>query len=98
MKFIFTLFAGLCLSVSTFAQSETAAADTAISKKSTSKGSDFIWYNKNTVKINLSSLALNNYSLYYERMLTRKISATIGLRYMPKTMKISSHWLHPTIR
>lgn len=85
MKFIFTLFAGLCLSVSTFAQSETAAVDTAISKTSSSKGSSFIWYNKNNVKINLSSIALNNYSIYYERMLTRKISATVGFRYMPKT-------------
>ena len=85
MKFIFTLLAGICLSVSTFAQSETAAADTAVSPTSGSKGSSFIWYKKNTVKINLSSLTLNNYSLYYERMLTRKIAATVGVRYMPKT-------------
>lgn len=83
MKFIFTLLTGLCLSVITIAQTG-AAADTAIAPKSKSKGSSFIWYNKNTIKVNLSSLALNNYSLYYERMLTRKIAATVGFRYMPK--------------
>ncbi|WP_298715143.1 DUF3575 domain-containing protein [Chitinophaga sp.] len=39
----------------------------------------------NIVKTNLSSLALNNYSLTYERLLTRKISASLGYRYMPKS-------------
>lgn len=40
-------------------------------------------YRKNNVKINLSSLALNNYSLYVERSLTRKISFSAGYRSMP---------------
>lgn len=40
-------------------------------------------YRKNNVKINLSSLALKNYSLYYERSLTRKISFSGGWRNMP---------------
>lgn len=40
-------------------------------------------YRKNNVKINLSSLALKNYSLYYERSLSRKISFTAGYRTMP---------------
>lgn len=85
MKIIVTLLAGVCLSLSAFAQNEPLVTDSAISPTSGSKGSSFIWYNKNTIKVNLSSIALNNYALYYERMLTRKISATVGFRYMPKT-------------
>lgn len=42
-------------------------------------------YYKNIVKTNLSSIALANYSLTYERMLTRKISASVGYRFMPST-------------
>jgi len=42
-------------------------------------------YYKNIVKTNLSSIALANYGLTYERMLTRKISASVGYRFMPST-------------
>ena len=42
-------------------------------------------FRKNAVKINLSSLALNNYNFNYERSLTRKISFVAGYRYMPVT-------------
>jgi hypothetical protein len=42
-------------------------------------------YSKNGLKINVSSLFLNNYSFSYERMLTRKISFVAGYRFMPKT-------------
>lgn len=38
---------------------------------------------KNNFKINLSSLAFKNYSLYYERSLSRKISFSAGYRTMP---------------
>jgi hypothetical protein len=40
-------------------------------------------FNKNGIKLNVSSLLLNNINLSYERMLTRKISATVGYRTMP---------------
>lgn len=40
-------------------------------------------YKKNDIKINVSSLLLNNYSLYIERSLTRKISAQLGYRFQP---------------
>ncbi|MBC7745599.1 MAG: DUF3575 domain-containing protein [Flavobacterium sp.] len=40
---------------------------------------------KNNVKINLSSLALNNYSFFLERSLSRKISFSAGFRTMPTT-------------
>ena len=42
-------------------------------------------YSKNRLKINVSSLFLNNYSFSYERSLTRKISFVAGYRLMPKT-------------
>lgn len=42
-------------------------------------------YSKNNVKINLSSLVLNNYSFYYERMVARKIGVAAGYRFMPTT-------------
>lgn len=40
---------------------------------------------KNIVKVNLSSLALENHSLSYERSLTRKVTFVAGYRYMPET-------------
>jgi hypothetical protein len=40
-------------------------------------------YRKNSLKINISSLWLNNYSFTYERMLARKISFVAGYRFMP---------------
>lgn len=42
-------------------------------------------YHKNIIKTNLSTIALANYGLTYERMLTRKISASVGYRFMPST-------------
>ena len=42
-------------------------------------------YYKNIIKTNLSTIALANYGLTYERMLTRKISASAGYRFMPST-------------
>jgi hypothetical protein len=42
-------------------------------------------YFRNNVKMNLSSLALNNYSFSYERSISRKISFQAGYRFMPST-------------
>ncbi|WP_219921518.1 DUF3575 domain-containing protein [Rufibacter sp. XAAS-G3-1] len=42
-------------------------------------------FRKNILKINLSSLALSNYSLSYERSLTRKITFVAGYSFLPKT-------------
>ncbi len=39
---------------------------------------------KNIIKINLSSFAFSNYSLMYERSIAKKISFSVGFRYMPK--------------
>ncbi|GAB3530002.1 hypothetical protein GCM10027443_10030 [Pontibacter brevis] len=40
---------------------------------------------KNSVKVNLSSLVLNTYSLSYERSLARKVSVVAGYSIMPRT-------------
>ena len=39
---------------------------------------------KNLVKINLAAVVLNNYSLQYERAIGSKISAVMGIQFMPK--------------
>jgi len=40
---------------------------------------------KSIVKVNLSSLALKNYQVTYERHLAPHLSLSLGVRYMPKT-------------
>lgn len=42
-------------------------------------------YYSNNVKVSLSSIALGNYGITYERMLTRRISLSANYRFMPKT-------------
>ncbi|MBS1739743.1 MAG: DUF3575 domain-containing protein [Bacteroidetes bacterium] len=41
-------------------------------------------FTKNNIKLNLFGLALRNFSLQYERGLNPKISASLGVRFMPK--------------
>lgn len=41
-------------------------------------------FDKNVVKVNLTGLLLKNYSVQYERMLTRKISFALSVRTQPK--------------
>jgi len=38
----------------------------------------------NDIKLNISSLAVRNYHLTYERALSRRFSVGLGVRYMPK--------------
>lgn len=40
---------------------------------------------KNFIKTNLTSIALNNYSFQYERVLTKSISFAISYRFMPES-------------
>jgi hypothetical protein len=42
-------------------------------------------FSKNFVKLNLTSLALLNFSLQYERVLSRSVSGAISFSYMPET-------------
>ncbi|GGK63813.1 hypothetical protein GCM10011405_09780 [Rufibacter glacialis] len=42
-------------------------------------------FRKNILKINLSSLAFDNYSLSYERSISRKTTLVAGYRFMPET-------------
>ncbi|TAE16112.1 MAG: DUF3575 domain-containing protein [Bacteroidetes bacterium] len=39
---------------------------------------------KNIIKMNLSSLSVNNYSFQYERALSKRFSVALGFRQMPK--------------
>lgn len=41
-------------------------------------------YDKNVFKVNLTGLPLRNFGFQYERMLSRKSSFNLGLRFMPK--------------
>jgi hypothetical protein len=49
------------------------------------QGETTITHKKNVVKINLPALLLKNYSIQYERVLSRKISFALGYRVMPNT-------------
>ena len=40
---------------------------------------------KNVIKTNISSLAINNYNITYERSFLKKMSLSVGVRYMPKS-------------
>jgi hypothetical protein len=40
---------------------------------------------KNAIKVNLSSLALNNYHVQYERKILPKMTLSLGIRVMPKS-------------
>lgn len=42
-------------------------------------------FRKNNIKVNLTSLALNNYSLSYEHSLARKVTFVTGYNLMPTT-------------
>lgn len=81
-----TLVAALCLGTAAMAQQTGAPVDSTIETPPSRKERlrNLPMYS-NILKTNLSSLTLNNYSLTYERMLTRKISASLGYRYMPKS-------------
>ena len=39
---------------------------------------------RNIIKLNIAAIALNNYSLQYERAITPKVSAAIGVSHRPK--------------
>ncbi len=45
----------------------------------------FAMAQKNAVKVNLSSLAVKNYHIQYERKLVSKLTLNVGFRYMPKS-------------
>ncbi|MGX5817635.1 hypothetical protein ACWKWU_05535 [Chitinophaga lutea] len=71
----------LCLGFNAMAQDSTYNAETP-SRKERLRSQP---YYQHLIKTNLSTIALGNYGLTYERMLTRKISASLGYRFMPKT-------------
>lgn len=82
MKFLSIALVLTCLSINSIAQDTTTTSADNAKKPYRSRIFD---YPKNVVKMNITSLALNNYSFFYERMIARKISVTGGLRFMPTT-------------
>jgi len=46
--------------------------------------STYTYIDKNIIKTNLSSVILNNYSLQYERVFTKRFSLSLSYRLMPK--------------
>lgn len=77
----------MCLGTAAMAQQTGSASDSTVQTTPQTRKERLrsLPMYSNIVKTNLSSLALNNYSLTYERMLTRKISASLGYRFMPKS-------------
>ncbi|MEO6406406.1 MAG: DUF3575 domain-containing protein [Ferruginibacter sp.] len=47
------------------------------------KENDSVYQKKNIVKLNLFALGLKNISIQYERIVSRKVSVGLGIRYMP---------------
>jgi len=79
MKSLFTVLAlsatlGLCAAEAT---ASTTATDSVETKTP---------FYKHNIKMNVSSLTLNNYSFSFERALTRKTSFVAGYRIMPNTV------------
>jgi Protein of unknown function (DUF3575) len=56
--------------------------DTTITKETDSISKKYL---RNNFKMSLSALTLNNYSFFYERSLSPRISFQAGYRYMPET-------------
>ena len=81
MKTLFTLVL-LAITLDAFAQAADTPQAASVALPDTARQEVF---RKNIVKMNLSALAFNNYSLSYERSLTRKISFVAGYRFMPET-------------
>lgn len=42
-------------------------------------------YKKNIIKLNVTSLLFNNYNITYERAIRRKMTLSVGYRFMPKS-------------
>jgi hypothetical protein len=80
-KIVFTIAILNIASSRSFAQIDSSLTDTKNTSQRMEK--EFL---KNNFKINLSSLALNNYSFGYERNLTRRLSFQAGYRIMPNTI------------
>lgn len=85
-SFLFTLlFAGLSFNLSAqeadTAETEEPDDSTEVITTSISRPLHY----DNIVKINATSLIVKNISLQYERILNKKMSLALGLRFMPKT-------------
>ncbi|MGN7784222.1 DUF3575 domain-containing protein [Niabella sp. 22666] len=76
-RIVTALLLGLLFSVSASAQFHTASVSYSDEDESQIK--------PNILKLNVAALALKNISIQYERILTRRSSVALGLRYAPET-------------
>jgi hypothetical protein len=76
------LLLGLCLSAGAQSTTDSTVSTEHPSRKEQLRNQP---YYQNIVKTNLSTIALGNYGITYERLIARKISASLGYRFMPKT-------------
>ena len=77
---IITLFFTITLSA-VIAQEETVTAPADTAKIS----SDTVNITKNLIKFNITSILIKNYTLQYERILSRKVSMALSFRIMPES-------------
>jgi hypothetical protein len=90
---VLSLFYGVAATYSQDKDTVMLKADTTVLKMDTTNnnslqtsiGNTAKKYLRNNVKMNLSSLALNNYSFFYERSISKKITFQAGYRFMPST-------------
>lgn len=75
MKNLLSVLFALLFLINANAQ-DTATSDTIVTTEE---------HPKNFIKTNLTSIALNNYSFQYERVLTKSISFAISYRFMPES-------------
>lgn len=82
-RIVITVLSGLLFFVSASAQLNTASFSYSDEDESQVK--------PNIIKLNVAALALKNISVQYERILTRKSSVALGLRYAPEaTLPLTS--------
>lgn len=82
MKTIFYTFTALLLAVSLPSKAQTdSGTEQKSEKKKESNDGEYI--PKNIIKTNLLGIPLRNYTLQYERVLTRRFSAQLEYRFMP---------------
>jgi hypothetical protein len=73
----------VCITATLNAQTSMISSDS--SSLDSDKAKAKSGHNKNFIKINLTAIALKNYSIQYERVLNKSISIAVAFRSMPST-------------
>jgi hypothetical protein len=81
MKQVIKIVTGITFLLAALSVSAQQSEDKSLSEK---KSADPSRNKMNIFKVNLTALPLKNYSIQYERILHKHISAAIGIRFMPE--------------